>query len=53
MIVTCYHGPYYCMRHDDICTGFDSDEMALSMDGSCIIDLLPNYNGYNGLMLPW
>jgi hypothetical protein len=33
--------------------GFDSDEFAYDSHGACIVDVLQNYSGANGLMLPW
>ena len=33
--------------------GFDDDEMAIDIQGGCVIDQLGKYSGVNGLVIPW
>jgi hypothetical protein len=33
--------------------GFDDDEMAIDIQGGCVIDQLGKYTGANGLIIPW
>ena len=33
--------------------GFDDDELAIDIQGGCVIDQLGKYGGANGLIIPW